>query len=149
MSNFFAGVAALISIGTSLFGISQSKKASDYSRQADAERRKASQVQSRINEQKFMKDRIFRLAEARKERGAIKAKQIATSSAGGSSRGVIGGVQTQAASNFGFQTNIFNLGQEMGANLFSAAVYDTSANQALAKGQRVKAYGEIGKTIFS
>ena len=128
--------------------MSQADKASKASQAADRERRAASKVQAQINERKFYKDRIFRIAEARKTRASVKAQQIATGSAGGSSRGKVGHIQSQAASNFGFQENIFNLGQQISGLQYNAAIFDSNANKALAKGERVKGYGNIASTIF-
>lgn len=145
---FFSVLSAAVSIGTSLYGISQSNKASKASQRADEERRQAAKVQERINERKFMKERLQQVARGRKERASILSRQVATGSSGGSSRGAVGHVQTQTASNVAFQQSIFDLGQQISGYSQQASIFASSANYALAKGERVKGYGEIGSSIF-
>ena len=144
---FFSALAAVVSIGTSLYGMSQANKADKASQAADRERRAAAKVQTQINEKKFYKDRIYRIAEARKTRAAVKAQQI-TQNMGGSSDGQIGNIQSQASSNFAFQSTIFGLGQQISGLQYNASIFDSKANAALAKGERAKAYADISSTIF-
>tara|TARA_R110002020_G_scaffold95_2_gene454 strand:+ start:10750 stop:11223 length:474 start_codon:yes stop_codon:yes gene_type:complete len=125
--SFLSGLAAAFTVASTVYGFTQSRKAVKQSQAADRERRAAAEVQKKINEQKYYKDRIFRIAEARKERGAIVAKQQATGMRG-SSRGQVGQIQSQAASNLGFQQTIFNLGQQVSGLQYNASIFDSKAS---------------------
>tara|TARA_R100000315_G_C5207814_1_gene123018 strand:- start:576 stop:1049 length:474 start_codon:yes stop_codon:yes gene_type:complete len=142
---FFTGLAALVTLGATAYSFDQSRKAQKQSQAADRERRAAAQVQQKIEEQRYFKDRIFRIAEARKERGAIVAKQQATGMRG-SSRGQVAQIQSQAASNLGYQQNIFSLGQQVSGLQYQASIFDTSASAYLNRASMLQGIAKFSRT---
>lgn len=144
-------VASAFIGGVSAYNGIQSRKeaASNYSQQAD-EQRKAQGEQKALSFQQQAQERRNQIREERVRRAKLMQASENSGTAGSSGEsGALGSLSTQLSNNLGINAARAQAGANIGGYLQNAADFGTAAQNAIAGAQTADAIGGFAGSIFS